>query len=256
MAVRATYKWHIASAIMLLSRVVSGDVQTVQVIQMHFLRLFLTAWLALGIATVFLLFWLCKRTARRNNMLDGPVPDQNMFQRHLGAAHTESVPRQSDVEPLARSNPSTVLGLHGRMVRRPTPPSDELFWRAATGLAMAAVSALLLVASSDRLSPVPSQLVLPSDVVQQQVPFRRAPHIVTVPTQGGGVGIKTVVMERQATKTGPIGIERSVVADRPVARSASTRKIVSSKRHSIYEGEGDMVAQDIVVRYERHTALQ
>ncbi|MGB6676693.1 MAG: hypothetical protein WBE44_08390 [Terriglobales bacterium] len=121
---------------------------------------------------------------------------------------------------------------------------------------MAAVSALLLVASSDRLSPVPSQLVLPSDVVQQQVPFRRAPHIVTVPTQGGGVGIKTVVMERQATKTGPIGIGRSVVADRPVARSASTRKIVSSKRHSIYEGEGDIVAQDIVVRYERHTALQ
>lgn len=189
-------------------------------------------------------------------MLDGPVPDQNTFERLSSAAHTEWVPRQSDVAPLARSNTSTVLGLRGRMVPRPTPPSDELFWRVATGLAMAAVSALLLVASSDRLSPVPSQLVLPSDVVQQQVPFRRAPHFVTVPTQGGGVGLKTIVMERQATKTGPIGIERSVVADRPLAPSASTRKVVSSKRHSIYESERDIVAQDIVVRYERHTALQ
>src|ERR1700732_4869913 len=30
---------------------------------MHFLRLFLTAWLTLGTVTVFLLYWLCKRTA-------------------------------------------------------------------------------------------------------------------------------------------------------------------------------------------------
>jgi len=30
---------------------------------MHLLRLFLMAWLSLGILTVFLLFWLCKRTA-------------------------------------------------------------------------------------------------------------------------------------------------------------------------------------------------
>jgi hypothetical protein len=30
---------------------------------MHFLGLFLTAWLALGIVTVSFLFWLCKRTS-------------------------------------------------------------------------------------------------------------------------------------------------------------------------------------------------
>jgi hypothetical protein len=30
---------------------------------MHFLALFLKAWLAIGTVTVFFLFWLCKRTA-------------------------------------------------------------------------------------------------------------------------------------------------------------------------------------------------
>jgi hypothetical protein len=35
----------------------------VRVIQMHFLRLFLMAWLPLGIVSVFFLFVLCKRTA-------------------------------------------------------------------------------------------------------------------------------------------------------------------------------------------------
>jgi hypothetical protein len=39
---------------------------------MHLIRLFLTAWLALGVVTAFLLFWLCKRTA-------APVEDSNKF---------------------------------------------------------------------------------------------------------------------------------------------------------------------------------
>jgi hypothetical protein len=43
-----------------------------QVIEMHFLRLFFLAWLAFGTVTVFLLFWLCKRTAAR---LKDPLPD-------------------------------------------------------------------------------------------------------------------------------------------------------------------------------------
>ena len=34
-----------------------------QVTAMHFLRLFLMAWLALGFVSVLFLFWLCKRTA-------------------------------------------------------------------------------------------------------------------------------------------------------------------------------------------------
>jgi hypothetical protein len=39
---------------------------------MYLFRLFLTAWLALGAVTAFLLFWLCKRTA-------APVEDSNKF---------------------------------------------------------------------------------------------------------------------------------------------------------------------------------
>jgi hypothetical protein len=34
-----------------------------EVFPMHLLRLLLKAWLVLGTVSVFLLFWLCKRTA-------------------------------------------------------------------------------------------------------------------------------------------------------------------------------------------------
>jgi hypothetical protein len=39
---------------------------------MHLLRLFFTAWLALGAVTVFLLFWICMRTAAK---VKDPLPD-------------------------------------------------------------------------------------------------------------------------------------------------------------------------------------
>jgi hypothetical protein len=269
---------------------------------MHLLRLFLMAWLSLGIVSVFLLFWLCKRTAARvkepgeltsgaadvtrqsTNALDKPVLDREMLQQLLAAAYTlreqnqplvheakadstqtvsltelpqESVLPQSNVEPLAPFNTSTVPNSRARMVRRLTPQSDVSFWRIATAVAMAAVSALLVVASSDRLSPLPAGLVLPSEVVQQAVPFRRGIPIVTDLAHGGGVGAKTVVME-QATKTGPTRIERSVVANKPLGGTtpASVQKILNPKRYSTYESEGDVIAQDTVVRYTRHTPLR
>jgi hypothetical protein len=270
---------------------------------MHLLRLFLMAWLSLGIVSVFLLFWLCKRTAARlkepseltsgaadvsrqsTNALDKPVLHREMLQQLLAAAYTlreqnkplvheakadstqtvsltelpqESVLRQSDVEPLAPFNTSTVPSSRARMVRRPTPQSDVSFWRIATAVAiMAAFSALLVVASGDRLSPLPAGLILPSEVVQQEVPFRRGIPIVTDLAQGGGVGAKTVVME-QATKTGPTRIERSVVANKPLGGTtpASVQKILNPKRYSTYESEGDVIAQDTVVRYTRHTPLR
>lgn len=255
------------------------------------------AWLSLGIVSVFLLFWLCKRTAARvkepgeltsgaadvtrqsTNALDKPVLDREMLQQLLAAAYTlreqnqplvqeaqtvsptelpqESEFPQSDVEPLAPFKTSTVPSSRARMVRRPTPQSEVSFWRIATAVAIAAVLALLVVASSDRLSPLPSGLVLPSEVVQQKVPFRRGIPIVTDLAQGGGVGAKTVVME-QATKTGPTRIERSVVANKPLGGTtpASVQKILNPKRYSTYESEGDVIAQDTVVRYTRHTPLR
>ena len=41
-----------------------------QVIPMHLLRLFLTAWLVLGTVTVSFLFWLCMRTATKDKDKD------------------------------------------------------------------------------------------------------------------------------------------------------------------------------------------
>jgi hypothetical protein len=116
---------------------------------------------------------------------------------------------------------------------------------------MAAVSALLLVASSDQLSPLPSQLVLSSDVVQQQVPFRTATHVVTDLAQGSAVGAKMVMMEPEATSTGTI--DRTVDADEP-GRSSGHQTFVNPARHSVYESEADMVAPDSVVRYGRRGA--
>jgi len=231
---------------------------------MHLLRLFLAAWLALGIFTVFFLFWLCKRTARRTNAIDKPVLDQETFQQLLAAAYTlqeqnclpvketkadssrtlslalESVPMaQSDVEPLASLN-SVVPSSRDRRI----PRSDEFFWSVATAVGMAALFALLLVTSLDRLSPLPARL----EVVEQHVQFRK------VLPQSGGVATKTIMMEPQATKT-----ERPVVADKPPGRSApapANKTIVNPKRHSAYESEADIVAQDTVVRYGRPGALR
>ncbi|HXM20451.1 MAG TPA: hypothetical protein VN948_04195 [Terriglobales bacterium] len=152
--------------------------------------------------------------------------------------------------------PSTTSGSRYRMEHGRISQSNQLFWRAATVVAVAAVSALL-GASIGRLSPLPAGLALPSELVQQQVPFRRAKRIVTVPARSGGVGAKTVVMEpHAATKTGPT--ERTVVAGTPPGRSATPasaqKTIVNPNRHSIYESEADMVAPNTVVRYGARSA--
>ena len=178
---------------------------------MYLLRLFLTAWLALGIVTVFFLFWLCKRTAAVVKESDQP-----------------------DVQVASLSD-SPVPGSRDRR----TPRSYQFFRRVATAVAMAAVSAFMLVASSHRVSPLPAGLV----VVQQEVPFRRVQ-----PPCGGVAATKTIVMEPQTMKT-----ERSVVADKlsGSATPGSLKKIVDLKRHSLYESEADMVAPDTVVHYRR-----
>jgi hypothetical protein len=145
------------------------------------------------------------------------------------------------------------------MVHRQISQSNELFWRAVAVVAMtmAAVLALLLGASINRLSPLPARLALPSDVVQQQVLFRRAQRIGTVLPHSDGVGTKTVVTEpHAATKTGPT--ERTVVADKPLGRSATPasaqKTIVNPNRHPTYQREADMVAQDTVVHHGTQSA--
>jgi hypothetical protein len=229
---------------------------------MHPLRLFFAAWLALGTATVFFLFWLCKRTAERINtldkpVLDQPVLDQDTFQQLLAAAYTlqEQNPQpvketkadssgrvslplgsaptaQYDAEQLASLNHSVVASPRYRRI----PQSDEFFWRVATAAAMATIFAVLLVASTNRLSPLPAGLV-----VQQQEPLRR---VVT----------KAVVMEPQATKTGPS--RRTVDADKSGRIATAPIRKMNLTRHSIYESEADMVAPDTVMRFGSRPAAR
>ena len=177
---------------------------------MHLLRLLVAGWLAFAIPTVSVLFWLCRRT----------LP--------LEAEH-----HQSDLEPVALFNTSMVPVSPNKMMREQILQGDELFWMVATAIAMVAVSVLLLVAWTDRLSPVPARLV-----VVQHPPLRRA------------VATKTMVMKPQVTN------EQTVDVDWP-ARSAPAHKTIGKPtRHSSYHGDTDVVALDTVVRYSRSAALQ
>jgi hypothetical protein len=229
---------------------------------MHLLRLLFAAWLAVGAATVFFLFWLCKRTAGRITTLDKPVLDEDTFQQLLAAAYTlkeqhsqpvkkteadsswtvslplASIPMaQSDVASLASLNHSPVPSSSERRTR-----SDQLFWRVATAVAVAAVFGLLLVASTDRLSPVPAGV----DVVHQEVPFHE------VLPRNSKVSATTV------TQPQTMKIEQSVVADQPRRRAATPQRktMVNPIRHSIYESEADMVAPDTVMRYGKRAAAR
>src|ERR1700680_1983772 len=159
--------------------------------------------------------------------------------------------KPAQVKPLVQhAVPRATTGSRYRMVYRRISQTNELFWRAATVIAVAAVSVLLLGASIHRFSPLPAELALPSEAVQRQVPFRRAKRIGTVLPQSGGVSTKTVVMEpHAATGTGPA--ERTVVADNlagTIATPASARNtIVNPNRvHSAYESEADIVAPNAV----------
>jgi hypothetical protein len=236
-------------------------------VPMHLLRLFLAAWIELGIATVFFLYWLVARTARHVNTPDKPVLDQDSFQQLLSAAYSlqeknrslvketkaDSSPTvsllpepvqiaHSDLEPSAHLNGSVAPTSRNRRM----PRSDEFFWRVATAVAMISVFALFLVTSHDRLSPLPAGL----EVIQQEVPLRR------VLPQSDEVGTKTITMEPQATKTGPD--EQTLDAHKPgrSVAAAAHKKIVKPTRHSIYESEADMVAPDTVVRYSRRAVRQ
>lgn len=152
--------------------------------------------------------------------------------------------------------PSATSSSGDRVLRKQFSQRNELFWKVATGVAMAAVSALLVGGTLHRLSPLPAGLALPSEVFQQPVPFRRAKRIVTVPARSSRVGTKTIVMETPLTKSEPTG--RTVVAGKPPTRSATPtsaqKTIANSNRHSNHEIEADIVAPNTLVRYGTRSA--
>ncbi len=159
--------------------------------------------------------------------------------------------------PVCQAVPNARSGSRDRAMRSRISQRTELFWSAATVAALAAVSALLMGGSIHRLSPLPASLTLPSEVLGQPVPFRRAKRIGAVLAQSGGAGTKTMVMEPDATKSEPTA---AVVADESPRRSATPgsghKTILGPKHHSSHESEGEIVAQDTVVRYCARSSAQ
>ena len=142
-----------------------------------------------------------------------------------------------------------------RTLRKRISPHNGLFWKAATVAAMAAVSALLLAAWIDHPSPLPSGLTLPEEVLQQQVPFRRAEPVVTSQPQSGRGSTRTIVIEPPAaTRTEP------TVNDEPTegatASGTAQKTTANLNRHSSFESEADLVAPDTVVRYSPRSAAR
>jgi hypothetical protein len=105
-----------------------------------------------------------------------------------------------------------------RAVRKLSSLTDELFWKAATVVTVAGVSALLLGATIYRLSPLPGKLALPSEAAQKQVPFHRTKRLVTVPAS----------------------------PQKPIAKP--------NRPPSSHDSEADVVAEDTVVRYGARSA--
>jgi len=142
----------------------------------------------------------------------------------------------------------SVRGSRGKMQNTQSARRDELFWRAARVLAMAAVVALLLVASIDRLSPFPSELALPLDVLQQPEPFHKAKRVMTSLAQSKG-GDRKAIATQPHLMAQPEPAEPIVVSDDPAGSGADPAPAGNAVIHSAYESEADMVARNIVVRH-------
>jgi hypothetical protein len=155
--------------------------------------------------------------------------------------------------PVRHSGPTVPSGSRHKTLRRRISPRDGLFWRAATVAAMAAVSALLLAAWIDHPSPLPPGLALPSDVLQQQVPFRRAEPIVTSQPQSSRDSSKRFVMEPPTTTTEPT-VEVDALPEENPTGAASPKTIGHPNHPSPYDSEANVVAPDTVVRYNTRPA--
>jgi hypothetical protein len=157
---------------------------------------------------------------------------------------------------LPQSKPAR-LKMRPRMMRKRNSPNHELFWKAATLAAVAAVSALLLAAWIDHPSPLPAGLALPSELLQQQVPFRKGASVVTAPPPSSGISPRRFVTDSPAaTKAEPN--DATLVDDLPraTATPASARKTIANRnRYSTYASEAGIVAPDTVVRYGPRPAV-
>jgi hypothetical protein len=136
---------------------------------------------------------------------------------------------------LARDrSPLAYLAYRYRALSKRFALTDELFWKTATFVAVAAVSTLIL-AAVHRFSPLPTSLTSGTEVVEQQTPIQKARPIVTVPTETGAFGAKTMTDEQPASRVDPDSAQRTIVKP-DLPRSAK-------------RSEADIVAEDTVVHY-------
>jgi hypothetical protein len=199
---------------------------------------------------------------------DPPVLDEGTFQQLLAAAYTlqqshglllsavpETVRQASSLQPALRVTRAEVEALQPsrtqvhflKTVGKQILPSDELFWKTATVVALIAVSALLLAATVHRFSPLPASLSRPVDVIPRSGPPQK--HLTTVPAQSCAGDTETGATKLSPAKTA--AQPTPTVASEPAAnrtKPASPQKS-TVKPHRIHNEEADVVAEDTVIRY-------
>jgi hypothetical protein len=115
-----------------------------------------------------------------------------------------------------------------RIVRRQIFQKNELFWRTATVFALAAILFLLLGTSVHRLSPLPSRLELPSEVLWQKAPFQR----------------RIALESSAATKpVAPTALADQSPASGKASSSPQNAVVKPTGIHSTYASETDFVAE-------------
>lgn len=200
---------------------------------------------------------------------DPPVLDEGTFQQLLAAAYTlqeqagrlllsvvpESVRPVSALEPALRVAPADVgpspprrdRALFRGTVGKRILLTDELFWKAATVAALAAVSTLLLAATVHRFSPLPAGLWPALDVVQRPALIQR--HISTVPAQTCSDGTEMVAMPAKATARDTLTKTGQPTASRVKPASAQKTIVKLDRPRHTHLDEADVVAEDTVIRY-------
>ena len=135
--------------------------------------------------------------------------------------------------------------------------NDKVFWRTTTVAGLAAIAALLLVASAQHFSPVPAELVQSSGDIRQQVPFAKTKRSVKIQAQTKKVApASPAVTKVEAPAAKPVvaveppspGTGANNLAESKVTL-ASTKVRSKGRRRSSYSSEADIVAEDTVVRY-------
>ncbi len=125
--------------------------------------------------------------------------------------------------------------------------------------AMSAIFTLLLGASIERLSPLPARVKVSTEATQQQPPFRKAQPVVTVLAHSDGVSAKPSEIEPDVAPkkvlTEPIvGAELPAKEGTTIGRTQKTA--VHRTRPSVYDSEADLVAPNIIVRYDPQTGAR